>query len=60
MIGVTEGEEVEQENEGLFEKNKEGGKGNRLPGCPISSENPKKVGSKEAQSKAHHHYITQD
>ena len=36
MIGVPEGEEVEQENEGLFEKNKEGGKGNRLPGCPIS------------------------
>ena len=34
------------------------GKGNRLPGSPGSSESPK-VGSKEADTKAHHNYITQ-
>ena len=42
-------------NEGEFPQF---GKGNRLPENPGSSENPK-VGSKEAQTKAHHNYITQ-
>ena len=32
--------------------------GSRLPGSPGSSESPK-VGSKEADTKAHHNYITQ-
>ena len=36
------------------------GKGNRLPGSPGSSENPKEAGSKEEHTKAHHNYITQD
>ena len=36
------------------------GKGNRLPESPGSSENPKEVGPKEAHSKAHHNYITQN
>ena len=30
------------------------GKGNRLPGSPGNSESPKKVGFKEAHTKAHH------
>ena len=34
--------------------------GNRLPRSPGSSESPKEVGPKEAHTKAHHHYITQD
>ena len=33
---------------------------NRLPGSPGSSESPKKVGPKEAHTKAPHNYITQD
>ena len=32
----------------------------RLPGSPRSSESPHKVGPKEAHTKAHHNYITQD
>ena len=36
------------------------GKWNRLPGIPGSSESPKEVGPKEAHTKAHHNYITQD
>ena len=62
IIGLPEGEEQEQEIENLFEQiTKEElpqpGKGNRLP---RSSESPKEVGPKEAHTKAHHNYITQD
>ena len=65
IIGVPEGEEEEQEIGNLFEKNDEGklpqsGKGNRLPGSPRSSENPKEIGPKEEHTKAHHNYISQD
>ena len=62
---MPEGEEEEQETESLFEKNNEGklpqsGEGNRLPGSPGTSESPREVGPKEAYTKAHHNYITQD
>ena len=64
IIGMPEGEEQEQEVENLFENNEgelpQSGKGNRLPGSPGSSESPKEVGPKEAHTKAHHNYITQD
>ena len=58
IIGVPE-EEEEQEIENLFEKNNEGElpqstKGSRLPWSPGSSESPKKVGFKEAHTKARH------
>ena len=64
IIRVPE-EEEEQEIENLLEKNNEGelpqsGKGNRLPGSPGSSDSPQKVGPKEAHTKTHHNYITQD
>ena len=32
----------------------------RLPGSPGSSESPKEVVPKEAHTKAHHNYISQD
>ena len=62
---MSEGKEEEQEIENLFEKNNEGelpqsDEGNRLPGSLGSSESPKEVGPKEAHTKAHHNYITQD
>ena len=62
---VSEGEEQEQEVENLFEKIikrklPQPGKGNKLPGTPGSSEGPKEFGPKEADTKAHHNYITQD
>ena len=64
IIGVSEGEEEEQEIENLFEQiikeNSQSGKGNRLPGSPGSSEKPQEVGPKEAHTKAGHNYITQD
>ena len=61
---MPKGEEEEQEIEILFEKiMKENfpppGKGNRLPGSPGSSESVKEFGPNEAQTKAHHYYITQ-
>ena len=64
IIGVPEGEE-EQQIENLFEQiTKENfpnlAKEIRLPGSPGSSESPKEVGPKEAHTKAHHNYITQD
>ena len=46
IIGVSEGEEEEQEIENLFEQ--------------ITKESPKEVGPKEEHTKAHHNYITQD
>ena len=65
IIGVSEGEEEEQEVEYIFEKIMKENfpqsvKGKRLPRSPGSSENPKEVGPKEAHTKAHHHYVTQD
>ena len=36
------------------------GKENRLLGSPGSSESPQEFGPKEARTKAHHNYITQD
>ena len=36
------------------------GKGSRPPGNPGSLESPKEVEPKEAHTKAHHNYITQD
>ena len=58
-------EEEEQETENLLENINEGelpqsNKRNRLLGSPGSSECPREVGSKEAHTKAHHNYITQD
>ena len=58
-------EEEEQEIENLFENiMKENfpnlAKEIRLLGSPGSSENPKEVGPKEAHTKAHHNYISQD
>ena len=49
----------------LIGKNNEGEipqsvKGNRLTGSPGSLESPKEVGPKDAHTKAHHNYITQD
>ena len=66
---MAEGEEEEQEIENLFEKimkenfsnlAKEGQQRNRLLGNRGSSESPKEFGPKEAHTKAHHNYITQD
>ena len=63
IIGVPEGEEEDQEIENLFEQIMKENSPNlakeRLPGSPGSSESPKKVGPKEAHTKAHHNYITQ-
>ena len=64
IIGVPEGEEQEQEFKLIETKNEgklpQSAEGNRLPGIPGSSESPKEVGPKEAHSKTHHNYITQD
>ena len=65
IVGVPEREEQQQRNWKLIWTNNEGelpqsGKGNRLLGSPGSSESPKEVGPKEAHTKAHHNYITQD
>ena len=60
---MPEGEEEEQEIKNLFEnimKENSSGKGNRLPGSPGSSESPKEVAAREAHTKAHHNYITQE
>ena len=62
---MPEGEEEEQKIENLFEQiMKENfpnlAKEIRLLGSPGSSESHKDVGPKEAHTKAHHNYITQD
>ena len=65
IIGVPEGEQ-QQEIENLFEQiikenfHPQLGKENRLSGSPGSSERPKKVGPKEAHTKAYDDYITED
>ena len=63
IIGVSEGEEEEQEIENLFEqimKENFPNLSNRLPGSSGSSESPKEAGPKEGHTKAHHKYITPD
>ena len=64
MIGVSEEKRKSKKlKASLKKKNGElphSGKGNRLPGSPGSSESTKEVGPKEAHTKAHHNYITQD
>ena len=60
IIGASEGEEEQQEIENLFEKIME-----HLPNLaneisPGSSESPKEVGPKEAHTKIHLNFITQD
>ena len=60
IIGVPEGEEEEQEMEDLFEQIMKENFLNLAKESPGSSENPKEVGPKEAHTKAHHNYITQD
>ena len=61
---MPEGEDEEQEIENIFEHNEgeitQSGKGNRLPRSTGSSESPKEVAPKEAHTKAHHNYISQD
>ena len=59
---MPEGEEKEQEIENLSEKimKENFPKGSGLPGSLGSSESPKEFGPKEAHTKAHHNYITQD
>ena len=63
IIGVPE-EEEEQEIENLFEQIMKENFPNlakeRLSGSPGSSESPEEAGPKEAHTKAHHNYITQD
>ena len=46
-----------QNNEGELPQS---GEENRFPGSLGSSESPKQLGPKEAHTKAHHNYITQD
>ena len=63
MIGVPEREEKGKKLKTYLNKERElpqSGKGKRLPGSPGSSESPKEIGPKEAHTKAHHNYITQD
>ena len=63
IIGVPEGQEEEQEFENLFEKIME-----NFPNLAKEidfqevqeAQSPKEVGPKEAHTKAHHNYITQD
>ena len=66
FIGVPEGEEEEQEIENLFEKIMKENfpnlakKKKKTSRKSRNSESLKEVGPKEAHTKAHHHYITQD
>ena len=62
---MPEGQEESKKLTTYLKKNNGGelpqsDKGNRLPGSLGSSESPKEVGPKEAHTKAHHNYITQD
>ena len=63
IIGVPEGEEEEQKIEHLFEQIMENfpnlAKEIDFQKVP-ETQNPKEAGPKEAHTKAHHHYITQD
>ena len=64
IIGVSEGEEGEQEIENLFEKIMEEMFPNMAKEVDFQevqeAQSPKEVGPKEAHTKAHHNYISQD
>ena len=64
IIGVPEGEEEEQEIENLFEKIMKENFPNLAKEIDFQevqeAQSPKEIGSKEAHTKAHHNYITQD
>ena len=65
IIGISEGEEQEQENGNLFEQiMKENfpilAKEIDFQEVQEAQRVPKEVGPKEEHTKAHHHYITQD
>ena len=61
IIGVPEGEEEEQKIENLFEKIMKENFPNLAKETDLQEvHNPKKVVPKEAHTKAHHHYVTQD
>ena len=64
IIGVPEGEEEEQEIENLFEKIMKENFPNLAKKIDFQqvqeTQSPKEVGPKEAHSKAHHNYITQN
>ena len=63
IIGVSKGEEEQQEIQNLFEQIMK-----NFPNLAKEidfqelqeAQSPKKVGLKEAHTKAHHHYVTQN
>ena len=64
IIGVPEGKEEEQEIENLFAQIMKENFPNLAKEIDFQevqeAQSPKEVGPKEAHTKAHHHYITQD
>ena len=61
IIGVPEGEEEEQEIENLFENIMKENFSNLAKEIDFQeAQSPKEVGPKEAHTKAHHNYISQD
>ena len=64
IIGVAEGEEQQQETENLFENIMKENFPNLAKGTDFQevqeSQSPKEIGVKEAHTKAHHNYISQD
>ena len=64
IIGLTEGEEEEQEIENWLEQIMKENFPNLLKEIDFQevqeAQSPKEVGPKEAHTKAHHNYITQD
>ena len=64
IIGVPEGEEEEQEIENLFEQKMKENFPDLAKEIDFQevqeAESPKVVGPKEAHTKAHHNYISQD
>ena len=64
IIGVPEGEEEEQEMEKLFKNIMKENFPNLAKEIDFQkvqeAQSPKEVGPKEAHTKAHHNYITQD
>ena len=64
IVGVPEGEEEEQEIENLFEQIMKENFPNLAKEIDFQevqeAQSAKEVGPKEAQTKAHHNYITQD
>ena len=64
IIGVPEGEEQQQEIEKLFEQIMKENFPNLVKEIDFQevqeAQSPKEVGPKEAHTKAHHNYISQD